>query len=63
MMSVVLPAPTGTTARNDFVGHVWALASIVGNPNPTSANSVKASGFMRSSLSGVAWWSPAIRNS
>ena len=53
MMSVVLPAPTGTMARSGFVGQVSALASIVANPNPTTASNVKGSGFMTSSLSRV----------
>jgi hypothetical protein len=41
-------------ARSDFVGHVSALAGIVANPSPTTASSVKGSGFMTSSLSRAA---------
>jgi hypothetical protein len=45
MMSVVLPAPTGTTARTGFVGQLSALACIVASPNPANAT-IKYCGFM-----------------
>ena len=53
MMSVVLPAPTGTIARNGLVGQVWACASIVANPNPRIGTSVNHIGFMATSLSPI----------
>jgi hypothetical protein len=57
MMSVVLPAATGTIARSGFVGHVSAPASSVANPSPATASSVKESGVMTSSsLRFVAVW-------
>jgi hypothetical protein len=53
MMSVVLPAPTGTIARNGLVGQVWARASIVANPIPRTGTSVNHIGFMAASLSRI----------
>ena len=53
MMSVVLPAPTGTIARSGFVGHVSAPASIVANPSPSTGSSIRQIGFMTSSLSRI----------
>jgi hypothetical protein len=41
-------------ARSGFAGHVSALASIVANPNPAIASSVKGSGVMASSLLHIA---------
>jgi hypothetical protein len=50
MMSVVLPAPTGTIARNGFVGQASARASMVASPSPSTGSNVKYIDFMSSSL-------------
>ena len=50
IMSVVLPAATGTIALIGFVGQVCALASIVAAVRPRAASTVRQIGFMMSSF-------------
>jgi hypothetical protein len=56
MMSVVLPAPTGMTARIGLAGHVSARASVIATPNPSVDSNIQWWGFMMASSD---WWSDA----
>jgi hypothetical protein len=46
MMSVVLPAPTGTITRSGFAGQVCAPACDIDNARPRAGNSLRQIRFM-----------------
>src|SRR5262249_21360894 len=50
IMSVELPAATGTTARNGFVGQLCAPVSVGGNERIKTGTNIRQIGFMTTSL-------------